>query len=104
MEFDNSSSVKAAIAASPLRVGNRDIPVEERKAPLPRTNGPGYGQRNSPGGQRGDVRQGQGRGGYPRAEGRFDGRDSRDGGRGGPRGGSGRGFPTRGRGNAAATN
>jgi len=99
VEFDTAASAKAAIGASPLRIGDQNIHVEERR----RMSGPGgYGPRSPAGGQRGE-RQGQGRGGFPRAEGRFDGRDSREGGRGGTRGSS-RAFSSRGRSGATATN
>lgn len=105
MEYENISSIKAAKSAGPIQIaGGQTFQVEDRRPT--RVGGPGgsYGPR-SPAIQRGgDGRQGQGRGGFQRVEGRFDNRDARDGGRGGPRGGSGRGFSGRGRGGAAATN
>src|SRR5438105_602897 len=105
VEFDTAASFKAAKGASPLRIGDQNIHVEERRAPVTRVNGPGgYSPRSPAGGQRGGERQGQGRGGLQRVEGRSDGRDPREGARGGARGGSGRSFSSRGRGGATATN
>ncbi|KAF8430486.1 hypothetical protein BGX38DRAFT_1232145 [Terfezia claveryi] len=103
VEFDTPASVKAAKGASPLRIGDQNIYVDERRVPVMRVSRPGsYGPRNQAGGQRGGERQGQGRGGFQRVEGRFDGRgDSREGGRGSARGG--RATP-RGSHGAAATN
>ena len=105
VEFDTAAGFKAAKGASPLRIGDQNIHIEERQATGTRMNRPGrYGPRSPAGGQRGGERQGQGRGGFQRVEGRFDGRDSREGGRGSARGGSSsRAFP-RGRGGATATN
>lgn len=103
VEFDTAASFKAAKGAT-LRIGDQNILVEERRGPISRMGGPGgYGSRSPTGGHRGSERQGQGRGGFQRAESRFDGRDSREGGRGGARGGNGRAF-SRGRGGATTTN
>lgn len=95
------ASVKTAKFSSPLHVGDQTVHIDERKLKVqggyPSNRSPSAGQRA------GDARQGQGRGHFPRPDGRFEGRDGRDGGRGGVRGGSSRGYPPR-RGGTAAAN
>ncbi|KAI5808517.1 hypothetical protein DFH27DRAFT_229019 [Peziza echinospora] len=94
VEFESVASYKAAKAASPLQIGESNVLVEERRQGTARPSGPGFGQNRNPVGGPRDGRPGQGRGGFPRPEGRFDNRDGREpgqGSRGGARGGSGRG-------------